>query len=1593
MSVDLLTRDRMLRLSGVELRAPRDGDGDGFYSPRKGMPDRTPLPVGAAGKASHVVGVGGATGKNDNGQPARTGVLGSALDRLEGLRSKLGENDRAELDRAMAQLRGLESSDVDDDDLIVDEPDEPDVDEGSSDLVMDSASGELTFTPYADGDIDVDWDDSTGGMRFTPQTAREVIAAVTEFNARPVYDGPPDPPNPPASVTTREQYVQWYRQWSAEWDATDAGRAHGSHVEMTTSDGEWKVKRYGSGVTIIGEPESVDAEESGILQLDDPGEGAAFVDLLRLALASSTGTASARSDPSRHRDRTMRILGLELRGMAQPTYAQPPMPMMADPAEPLTPADADRDYGDELDRAELDDGTAVVARSQGVLTIESGMGDQTMVHAAPDPGEAQGWAGYIDDGLDLGEGEVTEQDGLQVTRTADGLLLRWPEGDEHADAEDLDGVDVSDDEAAAFAQALRDMAQVTADYEPTPGDGQPAVATDPAGMRHRALQLLGVEVRAVDPKHPHYGKGVAGGKGGQFRPISAQIMDALTGAGESDGDPLAKFSQPQLKKAAEQLGLNPPKGMRLVPLKGLLIAHGRGEKPQGLPVTVKPSAPKVAKAVPLTPDGKPDLAKMKVADLKAMAAERGLRGLRTKKDLVDAIHLIDVGAPRGHARLQETHVDALTPGDHPDLPAAPSAGAHEQKIRDAIQAAQPGPTGWAKLAAVREEMAARGMGKSQQDAELKRLALEGKLALLPEENQKTLTQSDHHAALSFGNEDQHLVRIAEPPTAVSKKAAAPSAGGRIAKAEADILDAYKRNRRPGEWIGIADLRADLDTKGYSREEQDAALLNLLHHEPNVRIIPVANTKALKPEDHKAALHLGGEKLHAFGVDPNYNYPKQPRPGVPAKKAAPKRPAAPKAEHWLGLPEGSSAHDYPGMGPSAVPRPPKPAAKRAPAKPRAPKSFEQQSKDALEKFRAGAERGDVDHVTDQELAMAEALLRRTNMGFGHHEEIDLISTERGLRAKGLSGPAAVAPKTAVAKRAPKAADAHEQKVRDAYGRLRDQYGQVGLPDLRRELDAQGLSRIDQDAVFERMHRSRTAQFTPEDDQKRLTPAERQAAFKIGRTDYHYLIRIDEQPKPAPKRPAAPRAPKAEHWLGLPEGSSAHDYPGMGPSAIPRPPKPAPKATKADPAKLSADFAAAVERPMPSDRDRLKADLMGLTGAQLADLATAHGAKLPAGTKQKKVDFLVEHKVGFRLNSEAIRHGLGYGGAETGSHGQRLREIKSAMDAADLRGDREAYGRLHQERVNLQHLGMTPEDAKAWAGPVLSGDTVTSPGLARREERLPRVQALAARLRGIRKAEDIKAAIEADGIPSESLPDLADQLGIQLATGYDPQGLNKLIARTRAARIERLAQELETFNFPTVASPIAEEQADRDRRTQATIAILQGKIGNPAISDADSKSIYKLLRPLSGREIDQVAKEIGFGAYDASDKYGKKTRLADYIAALIQRGGGTPPAIPPQQRDRTLQLAARAAGQDVTPGHDQLHHYWTRDPEGLARWAESATPWQTLVDNLVEEVKDKPLEVLKKWASRWFIEVFHYAAGSDLNRVNHGHPPRGKLVGPG
>lgn len=89
----------------------------------------------------------------------------------------------------------------------------------------------------------------------------------------------------------------------------------------------------------------------------------------------------------------------------------------------------------------------------------------------------------------------------------------------------------------------------------------------------------------------------------------------------------------------------------------------------------------------------------------------------------------------------------------------------------------------------------------------------------------------------------------------------------------------------------------------------------------------------------------------------------------------------------------------------------------------------------------------------------------------------------------------------------------------------------------------------------------------------------------------------------------------------------------------------------------------------------------------------------------------------------------------------------------------------------------------------------------------------------------------------------------------------------------------------------------------------------------------------------------------------------------------------------------AGQAVTPkdktASERLHLYWTVGP-GLAKWAESPHPWQTLHDLLSKYLSGHTLDAT---TSKWHFEVLHQHTGSDAYRVEHGGKMRGKVIGKG
>jgi phage portal protein BeeE len=125
-----------------------------------------------------------------------------------------------------------------------------------------------------------------------------------------------------------------------------------------------------------------------------------------------------------------------------------------------------------------------------------------------------------------------------------------------------------------------------------------------------------------------------------------------------------------------------------------------------------------------------------------------------------------------------------------------------------------------------------------------------------------------------------------------------------------------------------------------------------------------------------------------------------------------------------------------------------------------------------------------------------------------------------------------------------------------------------------------------------------------------------------------------------------------------------------------------------------------------------------------------------------------------------------------------------------------------------------------------------------------------------------------------------------------------------------------------------------------------------------------------------KESAIAAVDADDR----SLLVDsgYVSVqLLRPGEGEPDSKPDAEPDEPDPEAERA--------RNELKHYWLHG-EGAGRW----NTWTELRDHLLEHVGPGRAERI---AAEWFHERHGYWPGADKNRVAHGKPPRGNVVGPG
>lgn len=267
-------------------------------------------------------------------------------------------------------------------------------------------------------------------------------------------------------------------------------------------------------------------------------------------------------------------------------------------------------------------------------------------------------------------------------------------------------------------------------------------------------------------------------------------------------------------------------------------------------------------------------------------------------------------------------------------------------------------------------------------------------------------------------------------------------------------------------------------------------------------------------------------------------------------------------------------------------------------------------------------------------------------------------------------------------------------------------------------------------------------------------------------------------------------------------------------------------------------------------------------------------------------------------------------------------------------------------------------------------------------------------------------------SAVLTNIAGGAGLAKTWLAEPDGANRATSLTMAEPVRRRVGGLQKVWLDNItelvryavdravaASRLPATVQARDPRTGAVSevpACMAVQVTGPEVAAADAQITAQvllnlatgldtmvksgLLTPQAGGQAAQKAWEDYMGIPYKAELDGPDTDpgdLATYVDEQATTGNAT--VIP-------LGPARESAG---ARDGEELHRYWTRG-EGLAKWAESPTPWTTLHEHLSEFLSGDKLD---RTTSQWFHDVFGFWSGSDANRVAHGKPPRGQRVGPG
>ena len=232
----------------------------------------------------------------------------------------------------------------------------------------------------------------------------------------------------------------------------------------------------------------------------------------------------------------------------------------------------------------------------------------------------------------------------------------------------------------------------------------------------------------------------------------------------------------------------------------------------------------------------------------------------------------------------------------------------------------------------------------------------------------------------------------------------------------------------------------------------------------------------------------------------------------------------------------------------------------------------------------------------------------------------------------------------------------------------------------------------------------------------------------------------------------------------------------------------------------------------------------------------------------------------------------------------------------------------------------------------------------------------------------------------LTQVAGGAGLAKTWLAEPDDANRATSLTMAEPVRRRVGGVQQLwlGYQTELVRFAVDRAVSASRLPRTVTAIDPRTGTeyqipasqavtvrgPEVAAADAQITAQVMLNIS-TGLQQMV-EAGVMTREAARVAAKKA-WEDYMGVPYTAALDSPDANPDDLATVIDAAEARRTGDQRRAGAKTLHDYWTKSPEGRAKWVNDKHPWTALYRHLLKHM-DGDVEAAKRTASKWYEDVF-------------------------